>query len=86
MAGHNPILDVGVLRYEGLGVLPGPEDDLSSGQVRQGSAHDNLSLLFVLSSQSEVSCSVRSALGGHILHILVLEDVVGAQTGRAGLT
>ena len=79
MARNKSILDVGVLRYKGLGVLLGPEDDLSSRQVRQRPAHQNLSLLFVASSQGQVGGSVRSSPGGHVLHIAVLEDVVRPQ-------
>ena len=82
VAGHEAIIDVGVLQHEGLGRLPAGEDEGSPGEVTQGPRHHQPPLPLVAASQGYHGVPVGSSLGAKVINNRVLEDIVWVDGGR----
>ena len=78
------MLDVGVLLDEALRVLLPPEHDSGPAEVAQRAAHHHAALALVPRRQPEVRLAVRPPPGGHVRHVVVVEDVVRPDGRGAG--
>ena len=82
VAGHEAIIDVGVLQHEGLCRLPAGEDEGGPSEVPQGPRHHQPPLPLVAASQGNHGVTVSSSLGWKVFHNKVLEDIVRVDGGR----
>ena len=82
VAGHEPIVDVGVLHHEGLGCLPAAEHEGGPGEVPHGPGHHQPPLPLVASSQSNDGVPVRGSPSAEIINNRVLQDIVRVDGGR----
>ena len=82
MAGHETIVDVGVLHHEGLGCLPAAEHEGGPGEVTHGPGHHQPPLPLVAASQGNNGVPVRSSPGAEIINNRVLQDIVRVDGGR----